>query len=119
MHQNYSSIMDKNHCSQLSNLPANPNDIYHNDRYICKITGQRCIASRYEDPDPGSSLSMGFVAYYHDNVAQATCPAYNFSDTQAKQLRLFMLLAEREKTRSKQAAEISVLEEEIKKLKAE
>ena len=98
--------MGKKYCSQLGNLPINEKDIYKPDRYICKITRHSCIASTYEDPDPGHPASLGDTASYSDYKA-ANCLGYDLSDEIANRIKKHRL-------EIKKAA----LEKEIKQIDA-
>lgn len=90
--------MESNYCSQLGSLPED-DDTSRPDLFKCKITGNRCIASDYDNPDPGHPGSYE-VASYKDYFAQS-CPAYNIPDNAAKMLINFRLEAEKSKLEAK------------------
>ncbi|MFQ6009828.1 MAG: hypothetical protein ACE5J7_01780 [Candidatus Aenigmatarchaeota archaeon] len=98
------------YCSQLENIPKEGESIWNSDLYKCRITGRRCIASTYEDPDPGHPGSRE-EAYYHDGEARS-CPAYNATDEMAAVIKGFKLRLEREKKEKY----LEKLEAELKKI---
>ncbi len=89
--------MAEKYCCQLKGLPKTREDIIDSDLYMCKITGRRCIASNYEDPDPGHPASSGRVASYNDDLAEIDCPVYNAPNDLADQINQFRLRAEKTK----------------------
>lgn len=82
---------NEKYCSQLENLPLSETDIFRSDRFRCRITGERCVAGTFEDPDGASPLSRGPMASYDDGRARSSCPAYSVPENLAIQLRFHRL----------------------------
>jgi hypothetical protein len=95
---------EKDYCSQLDNIPKKGKSIHNPNLFMCKITDRRCIASSYEDPDPGHPGSQE-EAHYDDGEARY-CPAYGLPDKLAKDIRLGRILVK-----------VKLFEDELKELK--
>ncbi len=55
------------------------------DHYTCDITEKLCVASTFDNPDPGHPASCEF-AEYHPHLA-ALCPGYNVDNSLVKKIR--------------------------------
>ena len=73
-------MTEENYCSYLKELPKNSRDTLRAELYTCQITGQRCVAASFEDPDPFDPRSIGCEASYNDSFARLYCPTYNLPD---------------------------------------
>ena len=85
--------MEEKYCSQLGNIKDKEKRTTTEENrefYKCKITGERCIGAKFENPDPGNPLSMTIEASYNDRKA-INCPAYDVPDDLAMEIRKSVL----------------------------
>ena len=97
--------MEKEYCSQLKNIIKKGRSLHDPNLFMCRITGNRCVASSYENPDKGHPCSIEKASY--DDGKARYCPAYGLPDKLAKDIRLGRI-----------QANIELFEDKIKELKS-